>query len=92
MGVGTAELAYLLAVLEDDEGRCVGDVVALGDLDLLLDADLRKRDLVGPRELLGELVVDRDDGLARLVLLVVDCTSNISDMLRAGAEGIGAYS
>ena len=72
--VGAAELAYYLGVLEDDEGGRVCDVVALSDLGLGLDADPGEGDPARPRQLLPQLVVDRGDGLARLVVLVVDCS------------------
>ena len=71
--VGAAELAYYLGVLEDDEGGRVGDVVALGNLGLRLDADPGECDSARPRELLPQLVVNRGDGFARLVVLVVNC-------------------
>jgi hypothetical protein len=70
---GAAEFAYYFGVLEDDEGGRVGDVVALGDLGLRVDADPGEGDSARPRQLLPQLVVDRGDGLARLVVLVVNC-------------------
>jgi hypothetical protein len=72
LGVGAAELADLLAVLEDDERGRVGDAVALGNGRVFDGADPGERDPVGPRELAGELVVYRRDGLAGRVALVVD--------------------